>query len=232
MNKISWLQSLGCSTLVALTTSVWADTADSSLSDCVACHTLEQPSAEELTLEERLSRKGPSLYYAGNKYRSDWVVKWLQNPTRIRPGGVYYGAVTEVTDEGDVIMEDKLPTHIKLDAQQAQAAARALNKLQTKSELITGVDYQPKKISMAMGRMNFRKFKGCNSCHQDKAGVGGVSGPEMYTAFQRLQPEFLVSFIKDPTAWEHKSLMPNVHLNDANVHKLVNYLKIIGEATQ
>lgn len=113
---------------------------------------------------------------------------------------MYYGATAVVTDDGDMIDENKLITHPTLNKNQAKAAAHALEQLKTKSVLTAGIDFKPK----------------------------GVSGPEMYTAFKRLQPEFLVSFISDPTAWEHRSLMPNAHIKEKDVHKLVNYLKTIG----
>jgi mono/diheme cytochrome c family protein len=214
-------------------TLIHAEPVDPALSECVACHRVAQPLADTMTLDERLNRIGPSLYYAGNKYQQNWLEQWLQNPTRIYPAGVYFGKFVEVTDEGDIVREKDLPQHSRLNKQQAQAVAAALAKLQPKSNLLADTTgYEVKKISLRSGMMNFRKFKGCSSCHLDEVGESGLSGPELITAYQRLQLAYIISYIKDPTAWEPKSLMPNQHLKDKVITKLVAYLKAIAEERQ
>ena len=80
-----------------------------------------------------------------------------------------------------------------------------------------------------MGQMNFGKFKGCDACHQDAPGEGGLSGPELYTAWQRLQPAFIASYMGNPVAWDPHTLMPKGDLNAASVKKIADYLKVIGE---
>ena len=216
--------------LVALisTASVKADSAEEVLSNCIACHTVSEPA--EMMLDERMKRIGPSLFYAGNNYQAVWLESWLQNPTRLHPAGVYYGRHVVVTDEGDIVSETDFITHPKLDKQQAQEATKALLTLQAKSELVA--DLNPgeiKKASHRMGSLNFRKFKGCASCHKDSVSEGGVSGPELYTAFERFQLTYLISYMQNPQAWEPKSLMPNQHLKQKDVEKLVGYLKTLSE---
>ncbi len=197
--------------------------------NCATCHALTQPKKE--TLQDYMSKKGPDLYYAGNKYRESWLVKWLQNPQRVRPGGMFFANHTEVTDEGDVIKKSSLPdpVHVKLSKERAQDIAAYLMTLTAKKDLLAQENYTPKKISKRMGAMNFSKFKGCSSCHRDRPDFGGVSGPELYTAAERLQANFLASYIRNPQAWESKSLMPNRHLPDKEVFKLVDYLKLLEE---
>ena len=198
------------------------------LSDCMACHSVSQPT--EMTLDERMARIGPSLFYAGNKYKAEWLASWLQNPTRLYPAGVYYGQHAVVTDEGDIVATTDLLAHPKLNQQQAQEATEVLMTLQAKSDLVA--DLNPgeiKKVSRHMGSLNFKKFKGCASCHQDSAGEGGVSGPELYTAFERFQLTYLISYMQDPLAWEPKTLMPNLHLKQKDIEKLVGYLKTLSE---
>lgn len=194
---------------------------------CAACHALEAPAAS--TLDDRRTRKGPPLYYAADKFRRDWLVQWLQNPERIRPAGDFYGAHIEPGPKGDVIVEASLEAHPALDAATAQQAADQLAQLSTKAELLAAIDYEPKPVSKRLGMLNFGKFKGCASCHSDEPGYGGVSGPELYTAFLRLRPEFIVSYIIDPDAWEPHSLMPNQHLGEDQAEKLANYLLVISE---
>jgi cytochrome c2 len=198
------------------------------LSDCMACHTVSKPS--EMTADERMNRIGPSLYYAGNKFKQTWLEIWLQTPTRLYPAGTHFSQYVEVTDEGDYVYEEDLISHPTLDQAQAKTVAAALMTLRAKSALVSEVKTDEiKQVSRRMGEMNFRKFKGCVSCHQDGIDEGGVSGPELYTAFNRLQLTYLISYIKDPTAWEPKSLMPNQHLKNKDIEKLVGYLKTIAE---
>ncbi len=102
-------------------------------------------------------------------------------------------------------------------------------KLTAHSDLIKKGDYQTGSIALSMGEMLFDKFRGCLACHEIEAGYGGVSGPEVYTAAQRLQEDWLVSFLRNPQAWEPKTLMPNKHLSDTDVQKLVHYLRALSE---
>lgn len=196
---------------------------------CAACHALTAPDYAALGVSERATRKAPPLHYAGNKFRREWLVAWLQNPTRIRPAGVFPAAHVQATPKGEVVDAAKLPSHLKLGPAEAEAAAEYLMSLQPLQKLIEADTYQPGSIALRMGQMNFGKFRGCDGCHQDAPDHGGVSGPELHTAWQRLQPKFISSFIGNPVAWDPHAMMPAADLKADAVHKLVNYLKAIGE---
>jgi len=56
-----------------------------------------------------------------------------------------------------------------------------------------------------------------------------LSGPELYTAGKRMQPEFIASYIRSPQAWDPLIWMPNKHVTDANIQKLVNYLELLSK---
>ncbi|MCB1660968.1 MAG: c-type cytochrome [Pseudomonadales bacterium] len=196
---------------------------------CSNCHQINTPDRASLTLQEKMTRKGPPLYFAGHKYQQPWLENWLQHPTKITPagGGFWVNAVV-VTDEGDEIDETKLTRHVAVSQEQAKAIATFLMTLKPYPELINEGEYTAKKIPRMLAAKDFRKFKGCVACHRDEKDFGGVTGPELYTAMQRLKPEYIASYIRNPTAWEPRSLMPNNHLNDAPIYKLMNYLNIIG----
>ena len=196
---------------------------------CAACHALSAPDYAALGVSERAKRKAPPLNYAGNKFRREWLVAWLQNPTRIRPAGVFPPAHAQATPKGEVVDATALPSHPKLSAAEAESAADHLMTLQPFEKLIKAESYEPGGIALRMGQMNFGKFRGCDGCHQDASDRGGVSGPELHTAWQRLQPKFISSYIGNPVAWDPHSMMPVGDLNADAVHKLANYLKVIGE---
>lgn len=195
---------------------------------CGGCHQLAAPDIETLGIVERLERKAPPLWYAGNKYREGWLARWLQEPVTVLPAGYFPNAAIRNTPEGDVLDPERLHRHEPLPAAEAEAVAAELMALKPHDALMAAASYTPGTLALRMGTMDFRKFKGCQSCHQDAAGEGGLSGPELYTAWQRLQPEYITSFIADPKAWDANTIMPRMDMNEAAVGKLVDYLRLIG----
>lgn len=203
---------------------VFADGAAMVNSECASCHAIEQPA--EATPARGLA---PPLYFSGNKFRRTWLVQWLQAPERIRPAGYNPALHTLSTAEGDVVDQASLVAHVSVDENKAVEIADYLMSLQPFTDQLNDVAYSPGTISWRMGQLNFGKFNGCDSCHRDAPDYGGVSAPELYTAWDRLQPAFIASVIKDPTQWQADTLMPDTDLNDGVVSKLANYLKVTAE---
>jgi mono/diheme cytochrome c family protein len=197
--------------------------------ECSSCHNLTGPAAQ--TLKDAFAKKGPDLFYAGNKYRQDWLVSWLQKPARVRPAGMYYGDHIKPGAKSDEIDPSTLTSHVVLSKPNATAVAAELMKFQPHNDLLAKEKIESSTISKQMGEMAFDKFLGCIACHLIDPEFGGYSGPELYTAAQRLQPEFIASFIRSPQAWEPKSWMPNKHLSDGNIQKMVNYLQVVSKET-
>jgi len=195
--------------------------------DCASCHNIAGPVAQ--SLKEAFAKKGPDLSYAGNKYRQEWISAWLQKPKRIRPAGMYYGDHIKPGAKSDEIDAATLADHVALSKSDATAAAAELMKLKPHDDLIAKEKIEPGTITKQMGEMNFDKFWGCMACHLIEPEYGGVSGPELYTAAQRLQPEFIASFIRNPQAWEPKTWMPNKEVSNGGIQKMVNYLQVIGK---
>lgn len=205
------------------------DTREEVQAGCGGCHALEQPDYAALGIDERAEREGPPLFYAGNKFREEWLVAWLAAPERIRPAGVFAPAHTVATAEGDAVDESTLIEHPVLAPGEAESVAAYLMSLKPFDALLAAQTYEPGTIALRMGQMNFSKFKGCDSCHRDEPGYGGVSGPELYTAWARLQPAFISAYIADPTVFDAHTMMPNGGLNDTEVHKLADYLKALSD---
>jgi len=194
---------------------------------CAGCHDLKGPAPQ--SLKALWARKGPDLFYAGNKYRQDWLVTWLQKPQRIRPSGEFYGDHIKRGGKSDEIDTASLSDHIALTKDEAVAAAASLMQLAPDGALLAAEKIEPGTISKTMGEMAFDKFLGCLACHQVEPGYGGLSGPELYTAARRLQPEFIASYVRSPQAWDPKIWMPNKQVTDANLLKLVRYLEVLGK---
>lgn len=190
--------------------------------DCVGCHNLKGPAPQ--TLKELAARKAPDLFYAGNKFRQEWLAAWLQKPQRIRPAGEFYGNHLKHGAKSDEIDAATLKDHVALNKADAEAVAVELMKLKPHDDLIAREKIESGEISKMMGEIVFDKALGCMACHLIEPEYGGFSGPELYTAYKRLQPEYIASFIRSPRAWDTKSWMPDKHVSEENIQKLVHYL--------
>jgi hypothetical protein len=195
--------------------------------DCASCHNITGPVAQ--SLQEAFAKKGPDLSYAGNKYRQEWIASWLQKPTRIRPAGMYYGNHIKTGAKSDEIDLSTLTTHVALAKVDATAIAAELMKLKPHDDLIAKEKIEPGTITKQMGEMNFDKFWGCMACHLIEPEFGGLSGPELYTVANRLQSEFIASYIRKPQAWEPKTWMPNKEVSDGSILKMLRYFEVLSK---
>jgi len=190
--------------------------------ECATCHNLSGTVGLKTA---GLWRKGPDLYYAGNKYRESWMKDWLQNPKRVRPSGIYYFDHVESGKNRDMVRKTSFDEHVRLSAQDAKNVALALAEMRGKNALVRTEKHDPEvTASAALGELMFDKVNGCMACHRIDADYGGLSGPEMYTAGDRLKPEFMLSYVRDPQAWDHNSMMPTRDVSDEDLQKLVNYI--------
>lgn len=196
--------------------------ADIIQNQCVACHAVAKPATAGM--ERLLTRKGPDLHYAGVKFNKDWLTAWLQNPTTLRPGGVLYAHAVKPAPGGpDTLDASLLQPHPKLSAADAAAVADELMSLGVNDGLVEkGAFKQAPPNSMAA--LLFNKLRGCASCHSGKSGAGGLSGPELYSSGARLQPDFMVEYIRNPQKFDPHVWMPKLDLNEADVQKLTGYL--------
>ena len=140
---------------------------------CIACHNLEGPAPASLA--ELWQRKGPDLFYAGNKYNQSWLEAWLQNPKRIRPAGMFYMDHIKPGPKRDLVDTSTLKEHVKLNAADAKAVAAALAGLKANSGLVKAEKHDAGMLPGPLGEMMFDKIYGCMACHQIEPGFGGIS---------------------------------------------------------
>jgi len=195
---------------------------------CDSCHRLTPPDAAGRSLAAWHARRGPDLFYAGSKYRGEWLRAWLQAPERIRPAGIDPARHTRTVDGEDRLDPSGLAPHPTVPAGDVDAVVEAL------LERDWGRERLPEEVSTTpvprpLAELNFVKFKGCVSCHRTSEDFGGVSGPELYTAWTRLRPEFLWSYVEDPQAWDPVAPMPGYELPPTEVGKLLEYLRLLSE---
>jgi len=209
---------------------------------CASCHDLRGPAPQ--TIRQIWKRDAPDLFYAGNKFRREWLVTWLQKPVRIRPAGVnYLRNINSTPPENqkaksgrkfDVLYGKVLRPlkHVTLSKTEAEAVAGALMDFRPHYSFVTGLKLDTtKKVSLNQGEVLIDKVYGCQSCHQIEPGYGGYTGPELYTAGKRLQSEFILSYVKRPKNWDPKIWMPNGHVKPDDLQKIANYLILLSKET-
>lgn len=197
---------------------------------CGSCHATSVDTAEAFDPTARAERRGPALSHAGVKFHQQWVAGWLVKPTRIRPAGPYPPTATQPDDESkDQIDSSTLAEHPALSSDEAASVADYLATLTAGGDRVAEVEPAPKKLPKRLGALNFGKFKGCVACHRDEPDHGGVSGPELYTVWNRATPEYLFSYIQDPSSWDRHTMMPGLGLKDVEINKLLGYLQLISE---
>lgn len=181
---------------------------------CASCHNSTGPAPT--TLEGLLKRKAPDLFYAGSKFNRDWLLRWTQNPTPIRPSGPVFLKHLVTAEGKDRIDKGAIKLcPAALNAQEAEAIADYLMTLKD-AKMRAGVVNRDKKFSTAQALRLFTKQYPCIGCHQVTIGdrqTGGVSGPLLANAGERLNPDWVYARIENPQYWDPKTWMPKIELS-------------------
>lgn len=179
---------------------------------CSVCHQINGPASEK-TIQDQLAKKAPELWYAGSKFKQEFLVKWLQDPKPIRP--MEYYSLTR-RNKAD---------HPKLGQTEARDVAEFLMTLKSPDVKARGI----KPASTPKARGIFIKKQACYGCHEvisgDKA-VGGLTGPSFVKAGGRLQPDWIYSYLSNPKAFKPVRDMPdyNGYLTDEEMAMLAAYV--------
>jgi len=199
-------------------------------SRCSSCHAIEKPG--NFTLDRLWERKGPDLYYSGIKFNKTWLVKWLQNPERIRPAGEFYYKHVKTGEKEDVIDEASLTPHVRLSREEADTVADSLMERRDHADALETGAFKNGTVSLSVGSLYFNKLRGCASCHMAKKGVGGLSAPELYTGGERLQPDYILGYIKNPQKFDPYIWMPKFNLSDSDFQMLTSYILQISRSEE
>ncbi len=160
-----------------------------------------------------MDKKGPDLYYAGSKFKEGFLKKWLENPSKIRP--LEFNSITEKSTL----------KHPALKESESEAVADFLMTLT--SPVVKPLGIKPRKG--VKGRIIFEKKQACYGCHTIRERndlVGGLSGPTLAGAGERLNPDWVYAFLKDPYAFGTPLRMPVYIgiLSDDEMRTLAAYL--------
>ena len=194
-------------------------------SRCASCHDVTGPA--QTTFPGVLDRKAPDLFYAGSKFSRPWLVEWLQNPSVIRRSGVMFLNHIVNEDGKDRIREgDVKPCAAKLSAGEAEAVSDYLMMLKDPA-MKTGVVDSEQKLREHKAYRLFTKQLPCIGCHRikfKKKEMGGISGPDLRSAGERLNPDWIYARIENPQYWDPKTWMPRIEMSHKKREMLTRFL--------
>jgi mono/diheme cytochrome c family protein len=162
---------------------------------CAACHQLSS------TIES--AQVGPPLSHTGSKVSRQWLDQWLTNPN-------------------DYLPHAKMPNY-NLTRPAVQALASYLMTFRDPA-----IDTLPEPDGDSdAGKTVYREGQ-CIVCHvtkEDSQGnpVGGVIGPDLRKIGNKVNQRWLVSFLKNPHAFQPNSQMPGYHFTDNEAADLAQF---------
>ncbi len=184
---------------------------------CDSCHRLN---AEETGK----NFAGPDLYYAGNKFQPEWLNTFLKQPEVIRPARFITNPRSLKSDP-----ENPLP-HPSFSEDEANALTKELLDLKIAEQ--TSVTPEPlSKGQRAKIKYQFERTFSCVSCHQslNLAGKvrGGVSGPSLVNAGNRLQAKWVADWLSTPEAYTVKRRMPRYKMDADTLDQFTRFLMML-----
>ncbi len=190
--------------------------------NCQGCH--------KLPGIERNAMLGPDLTNVGNKASREWIYKWLKEPRTIvdKDGNtVVNGYETEE--------EPRMPK-FRLDEAQLRALSGYLSAQRAKPvepykfdpRIVTAWSKNPELVSQ--GEIRFKQMF-CSTCHSlavTRAGetklIGGDIGPELTKVGSKVNPDWLVAWLRDPQAYLPHTRMSRYGWSDEDLYKVTKYI--------
>jgi cbb3-type cytochrome oxidase cytochrome c subunit len=167
---------------------------------CLVCH----------KINGRGGQMANDLSQEGSRVKREWLQKFMQAPDTIRP-----------------ILVERMPPFKILDAEvEALNAYFRTTLMDDRVEDLAGrVAEMPlgDPNSILAGRKLFYVKYACNACHQIHL-KGGLIGPDLTKAGQRLRTEWVVYYLHDPKAFVTKSVEPVYRLTNEEIEGLAAFL--------
>lgn len=165
--------------------------------NCAGCHVLEGQRGDIRSVIGSVGFSPPNLNTEGRKVQSDWLFKFLSGPTPIRPW-----------------LKVRMPTFHFSDSDKTTL----VNYFQALEEYTQAYDYVDVSTysdeRLAQGKKLFDQLQ-CLSCHvlESKASYtpaeAATLAPNLRMAHQRLRPEWVVDWLRDPQVIDPGTRMPS-----------------------
>jgi len=158
--------------------------------DCRQCHTIQGDGGAV----------GPDLTNVRLRRSKEWLVRFLEDPTLVRPSSGMPGFPWESEEE----------------------IYNIISYLDILKEPVDKEKILKEKDLIKKGE-NLVKAYDCRACHM--IGDGGIDiYPDLSKIGQKLRPEWDKKFLENPSEWNPYTFMPNFHLSDPEIEAIVAYL--------
>ena len=190
--------------------------------NCQGCHRL--PGVE------RPAMLGPDLTNVGTKVTREWIYKWLKEPRTIvdKDGNVTVNGY-ETEEEPRMPKFRLTETELRgLSAYLSVQKAKAPAAYKIDARVVAAWSKNPDLASQ--GELRFRQMF-CSTCHSlavTRAGetklIGGDIGPELTKVGSKVNPDWLVTWLRDPQGYLPRTRMPRYGLSDEDLYKVTQYI--------
>jgi mono/diheme cytochrome c family protein len=168
--------------------------------NCTGCHTIEGQGGDVRALyEDNPTLAPPILQGQGQKVQPEWLFAFLKQPVAIRPWLAIRMPTFHFSDE---------------EARTLVEYFQALDEIRNPFQYFAAERVPPEHLRQAQLMMSDEYFA-CFSCHQqgDKKPEGPPEGwaPDLAMAKDRLNPEWVEEWIRDPQALMPGTKMPSYY---------------------
>lgn len=188
--------------------------------NCVGCHRLQDVQRPEML--------GPDLTNVGTKVSRQWIYKWLKEPRTVTD------ANGNITVNGYETEETPRMPQFRLNEQELRDLSGYLSTL--KSKVVQPYHFDPRVLAGGktdpadQGELRFRQMF-CSTCHSlsvTRAGttslIGGDIGPELSKVGSKVNPDWLIAWLRNPQAYLPHSKMPRYQFSDADLYSVTQYI--------
>ena len=215
---------------------------------CGTCHDADLPQTPQLTRGRELLAElncqgchrlpgierpvmlGPDLTNIGTKVNREWIYKWLKEPRTIvdKDGNVTVNGY-ETEEEPRMPKFRLTETELRgLSGYLSVQKAKALVPYKIDARVVTAWSKHPELISQ--GELRFRQMF-CSTCHSlavRRAGetklIGGDIGPELTKVGSKVNPDWLIAWLRDPQGYLPHTRMPRYGWSDEDLYKVTQYI--------
>jgi mono/diheme cytochrome c family protein len=174
--------------------------------ECQVCH-MKQGERRQIA---------PDLDQEGSKLNKNWLYSFLKKPVKIRPVGFM------------PLTKSVMPNFQFTDEEALSLTEFLMTKKDPKvSKSVLG-EFRVTPEEIKEGKRLFTDVYSCDGCHQI-GGKGGIVGPNLAEARDRLRPEWIATWLKRPQALRPDSPMPTFGLQDHEIKALLAYILSAGE---
>jgi mono/diheme cytochrome c family protein len=188
--------------------------------NCAGCHRLRDV--------ERPDMLGPDLTNVGTKVSRQWIYKWLKEPRTVTDQSG--NATVDGYETGGI---PRMP-QFRLNETELRDLSGYLSTLKSKPvqpyHFESRVTAAGKNDPADQGELRFRQMF-CSTCHSlsvTRAGttslIGGDFGPELTKVGSKVNPGWLIAWLRDPQSYLPHSKMPRYQWSDADLYGVTQYI--------